>query len=189
MNFLSAANDKSRVTARNRLYSPFKKLLTTHKCTCKTHYHSPTSEESDTFNKYREEDHFSDVDDGTIEGRRDTDDEDAATESDWDEHATLIALLDDEEERPDFNDGEAVVDRLKPAFATHGRAAKEQSKDILIPVITHVGDTHKRISHDMHPSLLRGVVLFDKQSRALEDAARREQDQVVSTYARVTVSL
>ncbi|OJA18779.1 hypothetical protein AZE42_01628 [Rhizopogon vesiculosus] len=189
MNFLSAVTDKPRVTARNRLYSPFKKLLTTHKCTCKTHYHYPTSKEPDTFNEYREKDHFSDVDDGTIEGPRDPDDEDTVTESDWDEHATLVALLDDEEERPDFNDGEAVVDRLQPAFAAHFRAAKEQSKDMFIPGIAHVGGTHKRVAHDIYPLLLRGVVLFDKQSRALEDAARREQDQVVSTYARTTAAL
>jgi hypothetical protein len=74
-------------------------------------------------------------------------------------------------------------------FAAHGRVAKDQFKDTLVPVIAHVGGTHKRISNETHPSLLRGVILFDKKSRALEDAARREQDQVVSTYARVTVSL
>lgn len=92
-------------------------------------------------------------------------------------------------EAPDFNNSEVVVDRLQPALTAHGRAAKEQFRDILIPVIAHVGDTHKRISRDIHPSLLRGVALFDKNSRVLEDAARREQDQVVSTYARVTVRL
>lgn len=36
------------------------------------------------------------MDDDTILGQHDRDDEDGATDSDWDEHATLIALLDDE---------------------------------------------------------------------------------------------
>lgn len=62
-----------------------------HKCTCKAHHQSPTSEEQDTFIEYREEDQFSDMGDGTIQDQ----DEDGATDSDWDEHATLIALLDD----------------------------------------------------------------------------------------------
>ncbi|KAJ8589167.1 hypothetical protein M405DRAFT_221222 [Rhizopogon salebrosus TDB-379] len=181
--------DKSRVTARDRLSSPFKRLRPTHKCTCQPHYQSPTSEQPDAFNEYREEDQFSDADDGTIHQGPDDEDEDGDMDSDWDEHATLIALLDDEEEGPDFNNREAVVDRLQPVFAAHGRVAKDQFKDTLVPVIAHVGGTHKRISNETHPSLLRGVILFDKKSRVLEDAARREQDQVVSTYARVTEAL
>jgi hypothetical protein len=36
------------------------------------------------------------MDDDTILGHHDGNDEDGATDSDWDEHATLIALLDDE---------------------------------------------------------------------------------------------
>jgi hypothetical protein len=62
-----------------------------HKCTCKARHQSPTSEGQDTFIEYREEDQFSDMDDGTIQDQ----DEDGSADSDWDEHATLIALLDD----------------------------------------------------------------------------------------------
>jgi hypothetical protein len=98
MTFLSAAitTDKSRVTPRDRLSSPFKRLRPTHKCTCQPHYQSPTPEQPDTFNEYREEDQFSDADDGTTHQDPDNKDEDGDMDSDWDEHATLIALLDDE---------------------------------------------------------------------------------------------
>lgn len=52
-------------------------------------------------------------------------------------------------------------------------------------MVTRVGEAHKFLSHDNNSTLLRGVALFDKSSRALEDAARREHEQVVRTYAKV----
>jgi len=84
MAFLSAAI--SRVTTRNSFRA-------VHKCTCQAHY-SP--EEPDTPIEYCEGDQFSDVDDRTILGHLDQDDADDAADSDWDEQATLTALLDEE---------------------------------------------------------------------------------------------
>ncbi|KAG1756405.1 uncharacterized protein EDB91DRAFT_1092499 [Suillus paluster] len=120
--------------------------------------------------------------------RLDQDDEDDSADSDWDEH-TLIALLDDGEEAPDLEDGAAIVNRLQPAFTAHGRDVKKRFRDTLIPVITRVGEAHKLFSHEIHPTLLRGAALFHNNSRALEDAARREHDQVVSTFARMKEAL
>ncbi|KAG2157465.1 hypothetical protein DEU56DRAFT_764805 [Suillus clintonianus] len=178
--------DKSRVMARNRLVSPSQKLRSRHTCTCETHHQSPSfrSDEPPSFSEYREDVQFSDVEDA-IQGHQDRDDEDGSTDSDWDEHATLIALLDDGEEAPEFADGVAIVDRLSPAFLAHRRDTTERFRDILLPVVTRVGEAHKYLSHNNNPTLFRGVALFDKSSRALEDAARREHDQVVRTFARV----
>ncbi|KAG1754385.1 hypothetical protein EDB19DRAFT_1666162 [Suillus lakei] len=177
--------DKSRVMARNRLVSPSQKIRSRHKCTCEPRYQSPTrSEEPPSYTEYRQEVEFTDVEDA-IQGHQDQDDEDSSVDSDWDEHATLIALLDDGEEVPEFADGVALVDRLSPAFLAHRRVATEQFRETLVPVITRVGEAHKLLSHDNNPTLLRGVSLFDKSSRILEDAARHEHDQVVRTYTRV----
>ncbi|KAG0705092.1 hypothetical protein DFH29DRAFT_908793 [Suillus ampliporus] len=174
--------DKSRLLGRNRLISPLKKIRTRHRCTCEPRYQSPTSEEHLGFSEYREEDQFSDVDDG-IQEHQDQDDEDDSAYSDWDEHATLIALLDDGEGAPDFDDGAAIVDLLQPAFTAHGRDAKERFRETLVPVITRVGEAHKLFSHEIHPTFFRGAALFQNSSRALEDAARREHDQVISTFS------
>lgn len=87
--------DKSRVMARNRLVSPSQRTQNRHKCICEPYYQSPTrSEEPPGYTEYREEDEFTDVEDA-IQGHQDNEDEDGSADSDWDEHATLIALLDD----------------------------------------------------------------------------------------------
>ncbi|KAG1762497.1 hypothetical protein EDD22DRAFT_578183 [Suillus occidentalis] len=177
--------DKSRVMARNRLVSPSQRIRNRHKCTCEPFYQSPTrSEGPPSYTEYREEDEFTDAEDA-IPGHRDHEDEDDFAGSDWDEHATLIALLDDGEEAPKFADGVATVDRISPALLAHRREATGHFRKILVPVVTRVGEAHKSLSHDNNPTLLRGVALFDKSSRALEDAARREHDQVVRTFTRV----
>lgn len=93
------------------------------------------------------------------------------------------------EEAPKFADGEAIVDRLSPALLAHRREATGHFRKTLVPVVTRVGEAHKSLSHDNNPTLLRGVALLDKSSRVLEDAARREHDQVVQTFTRVKVSL
>lgn len=56
-------------------------------------------------------------------------------------------------------------------------------------MVTRVGEAHKSLSHDNNPTLLRGVAIFDRSSKALEDAARREHDQVVRAFARVKETL
>ncbi|KAG2061587.1 hypothetical protein BDR06DRAFT_992977 [Suillus hirtellus] len=165
--------DKSRVMARNRLVSPSQRTQN-------------RSEEPPGYTEYREEDEFTDVEDA-IQGHQDTEDEDGSADSDWDEHATLIALLDDgdyfvahhhlREEASESADGVAIIDRLSPAFLARRREATEQYRETLVPVVTRVGEAHKFLSHDNNPILLRGVALFDKNSR-LEDAARHEHDQV-----------
>jgi hypothetical protein len=87
--------DKSRVMARNRLVSPSQRIWNRHKCTCDPFYQSPTrSEEPPSYTEYHEEDEFTDAEDA-IQGYQDHEDEDGFADSDWDEHATLIALLDD----------------------------------------------------------------------------------------------
>ncbi|KAG2116612.1 uncharacterized protein F5147DRAFT_673672 [Suillus discolor] len=180
---------KTRVMARNRLVSPSQRTHNRHKCICEPYYQSPTrSEEPPGYTEYREEDEFTDVEDA-IQGYQDNEDEDGSADSDWDEHATLIALLDDGEEASECADGAAIVDRLSPAFLAHRREATEQSRETLVPVVTRVGETHKFLSHDNNPTLLRGVALFDKSSGALEDAARREHDQVVRAFTRVKDTL
>ncbi|KAG1814917.1 hypothetical protein EV424DRAFT_1413473 [Suillus variegatus] len=176
--------DKSRVMARNRLVSPSQRTQNRHKCICEPYYQSPTrSEEPPGYTEYREEDEFTDVEDA-IQGHQDNEDEDGSADSDWDEHATLIALLDDGEEASESADGAAIIDRLSPAFLARRREATEQYRETLVPVVTRVGEAHKFLSHDNNPTLLRGVALFDKNSR-LEDAARHEHDQVVRAFTRV----
>ncbi|KAG2349525.1 hypothetical protein BDR05DRAFT_1055180 [Suillus weaverae] len=171
--------------AHNRLVSPSQRIRNRHQCTCEPHYQSPIrSEEPPSYTEYREEDEFTDTEDA-IQGHQDHEDEDGSADSNWDEHATLIALLDDGEEAPEFADGVAIVDRLSPVFLSHRREATEQFRETLVPVVTRVGEAHKFLSHDNNSTLLRGVALFDKSSRALEDAARREHEQVVRTYAKV----
>ncbi|KAG2755873.1 hypothetical protein P692DRAFT_20792055 [Suillus brevipes Sb2] len=170
--------------ARNRLVSS-QRIRNRHKCTCEPFYQSPTrSEEPPSYTEYREDDEFADAED-TIQGHQDHEDEDDFADSDWDEHATLIALLDDGEEAPKFADSEAIVDRLSPALLAHRREATGHFRKTLVPVVTRVGEAHKSLSHDNNPTLLRGVALLDKSSRVLEDAARREHDQVVRTFTRV----
>ncbi|KAG1826907.1 uncharacterized protein BJ212DRAFT_1309187 [Suillus subaureus] len=181
--------DRPRVMARNRLVSPSQRIRNRHKCTCEPYYQSPTrSEEPPGYTEYREEDEFTDVEDA-IQRHQNHEDEDGSSDSDWDEHATLIALLDDGEEAPEFADGVAIVDRLSPVFLAHRREATEQFRETLVPVVTRVGEAHKSLSHDNNPTLLRGVALFDKSSRALEDATRREHDQVVRAFTRVKETL
>lgn len=67
----------------------------------------------------------------------------------------------------------------------HHRQATGHFRKTLVPVVTRVGEAHKFLSHQKNPTLFRGVALFDKSSRALEDAARREHDQAVRTFSRV----
>lgn len=87
--------DKSRVMARNRLVSPSQRIRNRHKCTCEPFYQSPTrSEQPPSYTEYREEDEFTDAEDA-IQEHQDHEDKDDFADSDWDEHATLIALLDD----------------------------------------------------------------------------------------------
>lgn len=87
--------DRPRVMARNRLVSPSQRIRNRHKCTCEPYYQSPTrSEEPPGYTEYREDDEFTDVEDA-IQGHQNHGDEDGSSVSDWDEHATLIALLDD----------------------------------------------------------------------------------------------
>ncbi|KAG2041850.1 hypothetical protein BDR03DRAFT_913679 [Suillus americanus] len=173
--------------ARNRLVSPSQRIRNRHKCTCEPYYQSPRSEEPPGYTEYREDDEFTDVEDA-IQGHQNHGDEDGSSDSDWDEHATLIALLDDGE-ASEFADGVAIIDRLSPAFLTHRREATEQFRETLVPVVTRVGEAHKSLSHDNNPTLLRGVAIFDRSSKALEDAARREHDQVVRAFARVKETL
>ncbi|KAG1855466.1 hypothetical protein C8R48DRAFT_720011 [Suillus tomentosus] len=180
--------DISRVMAHNRLVSPSQRTQNRHKCICGPYYQSPTrSEEPPGYTEYREEDEFTDVEDA-IQGHQDNEDEDGSADSDWDEHATLIALLDDGEEASESADGAAIIDRLSPAFLARRREATEQYREALVPVVTRVGEAHKFLSHDNNPTLLRGVALFDKSSR-LEDAARHEHDQVVRAFTRVKDTL
>ncbi|KAG1789434.1 uncharacterized protein HD556DRAFT_784140 [Suillus plorans] len=180
--------DKSRVMARNRLVSPSQRTQNRHKCICEPYYQSPTrSEEPPGYTEYREEDEFTDVEDA-IQGHQDNEDEEGSADSDWDEHATLIALLDDGEEASESADGAAIIDRLSPAFLARRREATEQYRETLVPVVTRVGEAHKFLSHDNNPTLLRGAALFDKSSRA-EDFARHEHDQVVRAFTRAEDTL
>lgn len=81
--------------ARNRLVSPSQRIRNRHKCTCEPFYQSPTrSEQPPSYTEYREEDEFTDAEDA-IQEHQDHEDKDDFADSDWDEHATLIALLDD----------------------------------------------------------------------------------------------
>jgi hypothetical protein len=175
--------------ARNRLVSPSQRIRNRHKCTCEPHHQSPTRpDEPPSYTEYREDNEFTDAE-GAIQGHQDHEDEDGSADSDWDEHATLIALLDDGEDVPEFADGVAIIDQLSPVFLVHRREATEQFRETLVPVVTRVGEAHKFLTFDNNPTLLRGVALFDKSSRAQEDAARREHDQVVRTSARVKETL
>ncbi|KAG2365711.1 hypothetical protein BDR07DRAFT_609535 [Suillus spraguei] len=174
----------------NRLVSSSLKIRNLHKCTCEPSYQSPTrSENPPGYTEHLEEDEFIDAKDA-IQGHQDhEDDRDSSADSDWDEHATLIALLDDGEEAPEFADTVATVDRLSPTFIARRREVVERSRETFVLVVTRVGEVHKFLSDDNNPTLLRGVALFDKSSRAFEDAARREHDQVVRTFARVKETL
>ncbi|KAG1895169.1 uncharacterized protein F5891DRAFT_1194526 [Suillus fuscotomentosus] len=174
--------------ARNRLVSPSQRIRNRHKCTCEPFYQSPTrSEEPPSYTEYCEEDEFTDAEDA-IQERQDHEDKDDFADSGWDEQAILIALLDDREdseEAPKFVDGVATVDRLSPALLAHRRQVIGHFRKTLVSVVTRVEQVHKSLSHHKNPTILRGVALFDKSSKALEDAARREHDQVVRTFTRV----
>jgi hypothetical protein len=87
--------DKPRVMARNGLVPPSQRIRNRHKCTCEPHHQSPTRpDEPPSYTEYREDNEFTDAE-GAIQGHQDHEDEDGSADSDWDEHATLIALLDD----------------------------------------------------------------------------------------------
>ncbi|KAG2158488.1 uncharacterized protein EDB93DRAFT_1121662 [Suillus bovinus] len=180
--------DKPRVMARNRVVSPYQRIQNRHKCTCEPCYQSPTrSEDPPSYSEYRE-DEFTDAEDVT-QRHQDHDDDDGSADSDWDEHATLIALLHDGEEASGCADGMAIIDRLSSTFLSRHREAIEQFRETIVPVLTRVGEAHKVFSHGNNSTLLRGAALFDKSSRTDEDAARHEHDQVVRAFDRVTDTL
>ncbi|KAI9571458.1 hypothetical protein HD554DRAFT_2312270 [Boletus coccyginus] len=92
---------------------------------------------------------------------------------DWDEHASWVALLNDDDDTAP-GDRATLVDRLAPAFAAHHRQGKEYIKHTLIPVVEHTIHLHDAIHDDIFPRRTRAIALLDSATLRFENAARRD---------------
>ncbi|KAL4067717.1 hypothetical protein J3A83DRAFT_4374059 [Scleroderma citrinum] len=114
-----------------------------------------------------------------------TDDDDSALGSDndtnWDDDATLMALLDDPDELVD-NDKTTIVDRLRPVFVSHRLREKEYIKQVFLQAIQNTKHVHTAIEEDISIRFLQAVSIFDNKSRHAEDAGRREQQGAFAVY-------
>ncbi|KIJ69073.1 hypothetical protein HYDPIDRAFT_36167 [Hydnomerulius pinastri MD-312] len=184
--FKSPFADRNRTATKQKIQTPRKQL----RSPCGYSYSSKAVRDTDTGrstgnDRLREYRDFDDVEDDQLdEENEDRSDDDA----NWDEETTLIALLDDHDE-PGHDDKTSIVDRLGPAFAAHAQGGKEYIKQTLIPVIQRTRHVHDIIDEDITVRHLQGLSLFDKSSRRLEDAARREYDAVQTAYAETKKSL
>ncbi|KAH7910756.1 hypothetical protein BJ138DRAFT_1152225 [Hygrophoropsis aurantiaca] len=146
-------------------------------CTCKhdvrNDHEDSEPEDLDEDNRYRE-DHEDQEDDSPINDSYD----------DWDEEATLIALVLGEGNEPEPEDKTSVADRIQPAFEAYNRKEQQQIKDIIVPVITKVKHVHDIVEKQIDPALIRGLRTFDRSSKTFEDHTRRESDRAKEVYTK-----
>ncbi|KAG8217598.1 hypothetical protein J3R82DRAFT_5749 [Butyriboletus roseoflavus] len=102
-------------------------------------------------------------------------------DSDWDEHTSWVALLDDEDDLTPV-DRTSLVDRLGPVFAAHNRQGKEYIKHAFIPVLKHTKQLHDAIHNDIFPRRTHGLALFDDATLRFESAARRDMNAAQTVY-------
>ncbi|KIM65369.1 hypothetical protein SCLCIDRAFT_113359 [Scleroderma citrinum Foug A] len=99
----------------------------------------------------------------------------------WDDDATLMALLDDPEGLVD-NDRTAVVDRLEPVFTSRHAQEKEYTKQVFLRAIQNTKHIHAAVEEDISIRFLQAVSLFDNKSRYAEEAGRRGQQGASTSY-------
>ncbi|KAH7926658.1 hypothetical protein BV22DRAFT_1045929 [Leucogyrophana mollusca] len=180
--YTAAHNEDVQITLRADRSVP----RSTYACSCKhdvsadQDYPEPEDSEEDSRHSEHDEYHLEE-DQEDVHGNSDL-------QPDWDEEATLIALILDEEEEARTDDKASVVDRLRPAFEAQDRKAKQDIKDIILPVINSVKHAHSLVTQKIDPALLDGLDIFDRNSKMLEDYARREFDEVTAAYMKTKAS-
>ncbi|KAI0819027.1 hypothetical protein BC629DRAFT_692155 [Irpex lacteus] len=111
-------------------------------------------------------------------------DEESEDAMDWDDEATLVALLQDDRSTVDEDeeDVNALVDKLRSPMNAQSQELKKYMAETIFPVVQRVKEVHEVLEDEVDLAYGTGLLAFDEVCKRVETLALHTEDETRTEY-------
>ncbi|KAF8912056.1 hypothetical protein CPB84DRAFT_1841761 [Gymnopilus junonius] len=108
----------------------------------------------------------------------------------WDEEATLLSdLMDEEPRQSDDQHLDALADSLQTHFTDHGKVIKKEIVKVLVPTHNHVKNVFRILDKNVDTYYGQGAATFNKACKEIEEVAYNQQNDLKNAHHTIKVKV